>query len=189
MANRRMINRFDAENPPYFRMSIRQRYLFDHLMLYSDDDGITPFAHIKPKLFLTDLEVNDEAIINDINTLQAKGYVTLYNCPEGEPFLHIQNWWDRQTIRREIYNPTIYPLPPHYLPLPETLAPGPKPKKRNATTNTAQDSREKGSSGQANLEESSPGKDIGSNQVPGEEEEEDSDLPYERDGSFNPRYQ
>lgn len=173
MASRRMINKDDAENPRYFRLSVRQRYLFDHLMLYGDDDGIVPFAHIKPRIFLVDSDVDDETIVTDLDALQAKGFLTQYACPDGEPYVVVNDWWIRQSLRR--YSHTHYPEPPGYTPRPEKMAPGPKP--RIAAIDATQNRPEKTSSVQPNLEEARAAQSIDSDEV-----------PWNEDGSVNSIY-
>ncbi len=182
MTNRRMISKDDAENPSYMRLSLRQRYLFDHLMLFADDDGIIPYVLINPKIFPTDSEIRDADLTADLQALEVRGFAHSYPCTEGEVYVQILDWWRRQTIRAEIYKPTLYPTSPYYSPRPSILEPGPKPRSRrrtiDASTNTAQDSVEEVRAAQTISEKTRTG------QASGEEDE----LPFENDGSGNPRY-
>ncbi len=175
MANRRMISKDDAEHARYYRLSIRQRYFFDHLMLYADDDGIMPYDLIKSKIFLIDADVDDESIAEDLDVLEKKGFILQYTCPDGEIYVTVLDWWQRQFIDLKIYKPTLYPTPPQYSPRPEEMKRGPKSSRYTYTgTIREQYKEEKMNSNKNNLEEL--------------KKEKDGDLPFEPDGSINPLY-
>ncbi len=173
MANRRMINKDDTEHASYFRLEIRQRYLFDHLMLYSDDDGIMPFALVKSKLFLADADINDQTIIDDLQLLEEKRFLIRYTCPDGEIYIAIQDWWRRQYIDVKLYKQTIYPQPPNYSARPIDLKRGPKARGiLNSRINPIQSSKDETRRAHTRTDKTSV----------------EDEVPWEADGSINPLY-
>ena len=118
MAQRRMINKDDAENPTFASLTMRQRYLFCCLMLYSDDDGIICVRLVKPKIFPFDLDITVDDVFADIKVLEENGFVITY---EKDEYLQVCDWWSRQAIDIKLYKPTKSPLPPSYKPRPPDL--------------------------------------------------------------------
>ena len=144
MANRRMINKDDCESLMYKKLTIRQRYLFCHLMLYADDDGVLPVDYVKIWIFPFDDNIGATTIHEDLNTLEVKGYLQLYLGEDGEKYIQVFDWWERQFIDKKIYKPTKRPLPPGYEVRPYNL------KKREPSRRyLEQSSKEEGRSGEA----------------------------------------
>lgn len=185
MATRRMINKDDTEHPKYFRLEVRQRYLFDHLMLYADDDGIIPYDLIKPKIFAID-SIDEVDILNDLKKLTEKGFVQQYASSDGEVYVAVKSWWSRQYIRHNFYRPTCYPKPPDYSPRPKDMKRGPKHLEQDEESYSEIDAAQ-------NKEVKNKGDETNSAQIRKAEEQDELDsddekFPYEKNGNQKDTY-
>lgn len=121
MAKRRMINKNDAESLAFRCLSVRQRYIYLMTMLYADDDGIFPYYLIDNRILFSSDNISPVVLKEDIEALAQYNFITTYPDDNGEIYIYVTHWWDKQKIRKEIYSSTQYPYPPTYYPRPDDL--------------------------------------------------------------------
>lgn len=123
MATRRMILKSDFESPKWLHLSVRQRYLFCGLTLFADDDGILPVHLIQNRIFFYEYDgTKPEDIQQDLSDLDVAAFIQIYTSEEGDRYIQISKWWDKQFIDKKLYKPSVYQKPPDYLPRPEDLS-------------------------------------------------------------------
>lgn len=120
MANRRMIIKADLENPKWLRLTARQRYLYWAMTLHADDDGILPYYWINGRIFFANDEVTAEDLDQDLSDLSVSGYIEVYGA-DGDDYILIRRWWDKQFIDKKLYKSTQFPKPPTYFCRPYNL--------------------------------------------------------------------
>lgn len=180
MANRRMISKRDCERLEYFHLTLRQRYIFEHLMLEADDDGIIPEMLVRYKIFPFDKELSENDVVFDLEILVSKGFIERYEVKQ-EKYVYVLDWWKRQYIRPEIYEPTICPKPVTFVPRPFDSKKSIKRNNKNVTPTVTENvtkevtqrRREEMRQGEQSLEE-----------IRGVED----DLPFNNDGSVSSKY-
>lgn len=110
MAQRRMINKDDYYNRNFWNLTVEQRFLYQSILLFADDDGIIPTAFVKTQCFPFGIGINDN-IEGDLIQLEMYGFIILY---ASNDYAQVMNWWDKQFIDKKIYKKTIHPTPPNY---------------------------------------------------------------------------
>ncbi|MFC1751490.1 hypothetical protein ACFL2V_22225 [Pseudomonadota bacterium] len=126
MATRRMILKSDVEGPKWRHISIRQRYIYWGLSLFADDDGIIPLYWVHNRIIFDIDGVTDADIRQDLSDLEVNDFIKTYTDKDGDKYIQISYWWDKQFIDKKLYKPTSFEKPSTYIPRPEDLT-----KKRN----------------------------------------------------------
>jgi hypothetical protein len=120
MASRRMILKIDLESPKWTHLLITQRYLYWGLTLIADDDGIVPLFMINRVVFDKD-DLSEEYVEQALSDLEIEGFVSVYSCKDGDKYIQIAKWWDKQFIAKNIYKPTDYPVSSNHMIRPDDL--------------------------------------------------------------------
>lgn len=113
-----MINKDDNENLTFGALAVRQRFLFWGIMLYADDDGIIPIRLVKSRVFPFDEDISFDEVVQDLKKLEELSFLIMYQDNE---YIQVCDWWKRQKIRKQLYRPTNYPIPPRYIPREEAI--------------------------------------------------------------------
>lgn len=169
-----MILKSDFESPKWLHLSVRQRYLYCGLTLFADDDGILPAHLIQNRIFFHEYDVvTTEEVQQDLSDLDIEGFIEIYTSEEGDKYIQISKWWDKQFIDKKLYKPSVYPKPSNYFSRPEDLTKHPHRSFYDSSSKPLDQNRlEKVKEAETTLEENKKGGDI--------------DLPFDRYGK--PRY-
>lgn len=162
MATRRMILKNDFESPQWLKLSVQQRYLYMGLTLFADDDGILPVYLIQNRIMFFEYDgVTPEELQQDLSDLDIAGYIQIYESEDGDRYIQISMWWNKQFIDKKIYKQTTYPRPPNYMQRPENLTKHPNSSFYNSSSKPLEQRRVEQARGEQPISEkrSSTGND------------------------------